>query len=381
MIFVWNGLISLVREPTRGPNNLDRIYSTSSIDCNIKVVKSAVKSDHSAIILSDACDAVTNFIKVKRQVQYRAKSPAQNARFLSQVNENMFDSVYDCDKLQLCADNFYSTLMSIFDYFFPIKCCTVTNCDPPFITPEIKALLRKKNSLMRNNKIAQASAISEKIGKLIARHNSSRLSKIISGGPSMWDEVKRLTGTSRANPLPASLTASSLNSHYSSISTNPGYSPPQPKSTATQQTNLISEFSVFFLLDHLRPTASGPDDLPFWFLRLAAPFISKPLTYLINMSLMFSSVPSQWKTAVIHPIPKIPSPTMPADMRPISVVSVLSRLTERLVVRNFFTPIIQTLPALSNQFAYRPTCSTTAALISLLSHITFLLESNTSSLS
>ena len=59
-----DGLISLVRDPTRGHNDLDRIYSTASIDCNIKVVKSAVKSDHSAIILSDACDAIINFIKV-----------------------------------------------------------------------------------------------------------------------------------------------------------------------------------------------------------------------------------------------------------------------------------------------------------------------------
>ena len=64
-------------------------------------------------------------------------------------------------------------------------------------------------------------------------------------------------------------------------------------------------------------------------------------------------------------------------MRPISVVSILSRLTERLIVKNFFTPVITTLPSLSNQFAYRPTCSTTAALIFLLSHITSLLESNT----
>src|SRR5277367_4915077 len=64
-------------------------------------------------------------------------------------------------------------------------------------------------------------------------------------------------------------------------------------------------------------------------------------------------------------------------MRPISVVSILSRLTERLIVKNFFTPVITTLPSLSNQFAYRPTCSTTATLIFLVSHITSLLESNT----
>src|SRR5277367_6275380 len=64
-------------------------------------------------------------------------------------------------------------------------------------------------------------------------------------------------------------------------------------------------------------------------------------------------------------------------MRPISVVSILLCLTERLIVKNFFTPVITTLLSLSNQFAYRPTCSTTAALIFLLSHITSLLESNT----
>ena len=63
-------------------------------------------------------------------------------------------------------------------------------------------------------------------------------------------------------------------------------------------------------------------------------------------------------------------------MRPISVVSVLSRLTERIVIRTFFTPSLNTLPCLSNQFAYRPTSSTTAALIALLDKITFLLRTN-----
>ena len=81
-----SGLVSLVRAPTRGPNFLDRIYSSAQIDCNVKVVKSAVKSDHSAIGLSDPTNIVTNFIKVKKQVQYRSQSPAQNTLFLSHVN-------------------------------------------------------------------------------------------------------------------------------------------------------------------------------------------------------------------------------------------------------------------------------------------------------
>lgn len=192
----------------------------------------------------------------------------------------------------------------------------------------------------------------------------------------MWDEVRRLTKSSNAPPPSGTLTADTLNQHYSRISSDLSYQQPSLKLTASPVTSPVTEFCVFKLLNKLRTTASGPDNLPFWFLRLAAPFISRPLTHLINLSLLSSTVPTQWKSAVIHPIPKISAPVDPSGMRPISVVSILSRLTERLVVKNFLNPATVNLQSLSNQFAYRPTCSATAALISILAHITHLLETN-----
>jgi len=41
------------------------------------------------------------------------------------------------------------------------------------------------------------------------------------------------------------------------------------------------------------------DDLPSWFLRLDAPFLSPPITQLLNASLLQSFVPHQWKAALI----------------------------------------------------------------------------------
>jgi len=230
---------------------------------------------------------------------------------------------------------------------------------------------------MRKCKFQQASALAEKIGKIITRKNSSRLANIGCGGADMWDEVRRLTGASKAPSLPPNITAEILNAHYSAISTNSSYSPPLTKVTVLSYPDLITEFSVFQLLDRLLPTASGPDNIPFWFLRQAAPFITTPLTHLFNLSIQSFKVPSQWKSAIIHPIPKITRPTEPSHMRPISVVSILSRLIERLIVRYSLNPILSTHPQLSNQFAYRPTCSTTAAIITILAHVTHLLESNT----
>src|SRR5260221_90227 len=120
------------------------------------------------------------------------------------------------------------------------------------------------------------------------------------------------------------------------------------------------------MLDSLRPSAAGLDEVPPWFLRLTAPYLALPITALYNLSIWESTVPSQWKSAFIVPAPKIPSPTCPADMRPISTTSILSRVLEKLIVRRFIYPAFRDpSPSLdfSNQFAFRPSGSTSAAII------------------
>ncbi|PGH37162.1 MAG: hypothetical protein CRN43_22795, partial [Candidatus Nephrothrix sp. EaCA] len=52
-----------------------------------------------------------------------------------------------------------------------------------------------------------------------------------------------------------------------------------------------------------------------------------------------ATVPKQWKTAVIRPVPKVSQPKVPADYRPISIVSVLARMVERLVVQTHVYPV------------------------------------------
>ena len=69
-----------------------------------------------------------------------------------------------------------------------------------------------------------------------------------------------------------------------------------------------------------------------------------------------------------------------SDFRPISITPVLSRVMEKIVVRDFIYPaILSPSPKLSfaDQFAFRLSGTTTAALIYLLEKITNLLETNT----
>ena len=72
-------------------------------------------------------------------------------------------------------------------------------------------------------------------------------------------------------------------------------------------------------------------------------------------------------------------PVQHSDFRPISVTPILTRMMERVVVREYLYPAFLTPPpslTFQDQYAFRPTGSTSAAVISLLHTITNLLQSN-----
>jgi gmma-aminobutyric acid receptor subunit gamma/cGMP-dependent protein kinase 2 len=198
----------------------------------------------------------------------------------------------------------------------------------------------------------------------------------------MWAKVRQLTGRSKTlsnstdNPA---ITATTLNNHYAAISTDPNYTAPRVKITVNnwQAESHISDLRMFEILDALRSTATGLDNIPAWFLRIGAPFFAAPIADLMNLSLQTSIVPSQWKKASILPIPKTTAPATPSEYRPISITPVLSRILERIVVSDFIYPALQYPPPglkFSDQFAFQPSASTTAAIIHLLQTITSLLD-------
>ena len=76
--------------------------------------------------------------------------------------------------------------------------------DPDFITPVIKAKLRRKNKLMRAGRTGEAGALARLIGKEIMRNNRYKLSKIgdRAEAKDIWAAVRRLTGSKIVEPLP-----------------------------------------------------------------------------------------------------------------------------------------------------------------------------------
>ena len=75
-------------------------------------------------------------------------------------------------------------------------------------------------------------------------------------------------------------------------------------------------------------------------LQLAGPYISQSLTKLFNHSLNTSSFPAAWKQANITPVHKKGDRQTITNYRPISLLSNISKVFERLVFNHLYTYLI-----------------------------------------
>ncbi len=87
--------------------------------------------------------------------------------------------------------------------------------------------------------------------------------------------------------------------------------------------------SVMKILQSLSPhKAAGPDELHPKILRALAPFIAEPLTELLNLTLLTTEVPEDWRTANICPIFKKRNQEETGNYRPVSLTSIVRKVME-----------------------------------------------------
>ena len=90
-------------------------------------------------------------------------------------------------------------MYEMLDTFYPERYVTITSSDPPYITPSIKCMLRRKIKLMRSVRVEKVAALAAKIGESIKNFNSVQLSRadVLSDPAVMWEKVRQLTGRSK----------------------------------------------------------------------------------------------------------------------------------------------------------------------------------------
>ena len=72
----------------------------------------------------------------------------------------------------------YDIMASLLDRFYPEREITVTTKDARFVTPAIKAMLRRKNRLMRARRTEEADALSRRVLDAITRQIRAWLRRV-----------------------------------------------------------------------------------------------------------------------------------------------------------------------------------------------------------
>ena len=109
--------------------------------------------------------------------------------------------------------------------------------------------------------------------------------------------------------------------------------------------------------------AVGLDGVPLFAVRRCFPVVGPHLLRLVNLSVMTGVFPECWKTACVVPIPKSGDLSEPSNHRPISLLSVLSKILEK-VVSVQLTNYLESNNLLSkSQYAYRSHHSTEDAVL------------------
>jgi hypothetical protein len=114
--------------------------------------------------------------------------------------------------------------------------------------------------------------------------------------------------------------------------TNTTYQPPFESKTNDSITDIFvtaSEIVDFIQILDLKK-ASGPDKISHKMLKIAPEKIVEPLQIIFNKSLRQGKYPSSWKIAHVIAILKKCDASLPSNYRPISLISCVGKIMERV---------------------------------------------------
>ena len=259
--------------------------------------------------------------------------------------------------------------------------------------PELRALMSQRDEAHRvwretrtHQNLETYRTLRNRVKGSFARSKRDFLcSYLLSDRTSFWRGIKHfsLRAPKITEDLPGSLTpqrADDFNRHFVSVgprvaaemkAINPaGASPPPrpPRVTAsyfTLRPVTLPELSKA-LSDLSSSKAVGIDGVPIDAVRKCFPVVGPHILHIINTSIATCIFPSSWKIASVVPLHKAGSRDSASNFRPISILSVLSKLTEKVICGQLLSYLTANELLSSSQYAYRAHHSTEDALLDMI---------------
>jgi len=146
----------------------------------------------------------------------------------------------------------------------------------------------------------------------------------------------------------------------------------QESSPSTPSLQFTTTYEVKHRISLLKSkSAPGTDGITPSMLRNLSHKALNHLTHLLNHLLRLGHFPALWKTAIVIPIPKPNKPSNdPNSYRPISLLSNLAKLFERILAARLTSFVLQHQLLPHTQFGFRKKHSTVAQLARIAEYVT-----------
>ena len=141
----------------------------------------------------------------------------------------------------------------------------------------------------------------------------------------------------------------------------------------------VSKSEVEKMIKNLKNSlAFGMDELDAVTIKRAGKLLAGPISHIINLSLGNREFPAKWKLAKIIPLRKSTdnNPLEPSSFRPVSQLSVVSKLAEKWIQSQLLAHLERTALLHPHHHAYRRQLSTVTAMIQMTDTITEATDNN-----
>ena len=411
-----NGLRNLIAFPTREAAN----QSSTLIDH----ILSNFDTDHrpitAGVVMNDLSDHYSTFVSIPLSTKAGITKQNESRSFFSFKNYDQEKSACDMSNLRWEDAVYLTSLDDAYTSFVEmvksvqnhnIKRITVLSDhayknDVPWLTPDIIELQRLKYKLykklkkrpnattMRTNYNKLRNQVVSLMRQREREYFSAQIEAATGDNKKIWSTIKTIIGhNKKKSNFPCQILTpneekiddpkqicNSLNDFFAEVGPSLSRKIQSVDDPFSFMSNLpiqssiqigpFTEIEVHSKLRLIKPFKSyGEDELHPRFIRDMADFIAVPLTILFNRSMSEGYVPQRMKLAKVVPIFKGGSRIDPSNYRPISILSVFSKVLESLVSKSLNNFIISKKILHDKQFGFQAGKNTTDAIIAFVSHV------------
>ena len=365
-ILEHHGMKQHIEKPTRkGSKLIDHISSNLDKIIDNNVLPCDEISDH------DAPYVILNIRKQRFEPRFKMIRNEKNfdtESFLADVSMLPFTAVYavECPDEQL--DIFNEIFLSCLEEHAPLVKQKVTRPPAPWLKDLNVENEKNRKNLLRN--IAQTSNSEtdlieyrksrNNVKKLIKSTKSNFYKKALSSKrpKGVWNTINRIL---HPNPQRISADPDVINQFFNTTAKRLLGSNPKPEHLLREHIDTLPDTDTMLhfnpvtyndvrkaILSVRQDCSTGHDNIPSKYLKMSIDFIVSPVCHIINQCIQSNHFPNQWKISRISPIPKISNPNEPSDFRPISILPILSKVYERLIMHQMVS-FLETQRVLSEQ--------------------------------